>query len=347
MKGLVKLVHGEKNTELKEVEKPKIQSGKVLIKVKASGICGTDLKFYYTEEGNTKLSPPVILGHEGSGVVVEVAEDVNDIKVGDRVVSETNYSYCGKCHYCNSGNINMCINGRKGLGSTANGFFAEYVLCNSKRIYKLPEEFSFQEAALIEPLSCCVNAVVETSSIKPGNICIVFGAGLIGNFTAQLAYAIGAKVVLVGTRNSIDRLKLANKIGIEETLVFGQDDIEGYIENISEGYGADIVFECSGSDKALATGLNVVKKMGEIILLSAPNEMNLDLWNQIVLKGIKMIGVISSRPSCWETAMKLLKNKKINVKKLISYTYPLSNWEEAFKKAKFGKSLKVILEPNQ
>lgn len=346
MKGLVKISPEARNTELKELPTPKAGYKQVVIKVMAAGICGTDIRFYKTDEGKTKLKTPVVIGHEGSGIISEVGEGVKDLKIGDRVVSETTFTHCGKCEYCIEGYYNLCID-RTSLGSKVNGFFAEYVVCNADRIHKLPDNVSFEEGAMVEPISCCIHGVFERSNIKPGDVCVVSGPGPIGIITAQLVKIAGAKVILIGTRHSAKRLELARDLGIDDTLVTGEDDIKKYIYNLTNGLGADIVFECSGSGIALNNAFSIVKKLGQIVLVSAPSKATINLWDDVLLKELDLISFISSKPTSWNTTIKLLHEKKINVESLISHKFPMDRWKEAFDLSMSKEANKIMLYPNK
>ncbi|MCH3965773.1 MAG: zinc-binding dehydrogenase [Clostridium sp.] len=346
MKALVKTSPEAQNTELRELPIPKAGYKQVVIKVMAAGICGTDIRFYKTDEGKTKLKTPVVIGHEGSGIISEIGEGVSDLKVGDHVVTETTFTHCGKCEYCIEGYYNLCIN-RTSLGSKVNGFFAEYVVCDSNRIHKLPDNVSFEEGAMVEPISCCVHGVFERSSIKPGDTCVVSGPGPIGIITAQLVKIAGARVILIGTAHSKKRLELAKKMGIKDILIVGQDNIGKHIYNLTDGLGADIVFECSGSNSALDTAFDIVKKLGQIVLVSAPSKATINLWDELLLKELDLISFISSKPTSWNTAIKLLQQKKLNVEDLISHKFPLNRWEEAFKLSMSKEANKIILYPNK
>ena len=172
MKALVKYAKGPGNLEIREVEEPKVSGDLVKIRVVYAGICGSDLHTWAGEYASNK--PPVTLGHEFSGIVEEVGPDVKELKVGDRVTSETTFKTCGKCIYCKNEEYNLCSS-RQGLGTQADGGFAEYVINHEARIHKLPEKVSLLQASLTEPLACCVHGAMETSQVKPGETVLIFG----------------------------------------------------------------------------------------------------------------------------------------------------------------------------
>lgn len=168
MKALVKYGKGENDIELREIPEPIPQANEVKVKVEATGICGTDLYGY------SALKPPVVLGHETAGVVVEVGEEVKDIKAGDRVTTETTAYICGQCKFCQSKDYNLCIY-RKGLGSAVNGAFAEYFVIRKESIHQIPPHIDFNSASLFEPLSCAAHAVMEQANLLPHEIVLVLG----------------------------------------------------------------------------------------------------------------------------------------------------------------------------
>lgn len=347
MKALMKKTPYAKDTYLEDMPVPKAGYNQVVLKVEAAGLCGTDIKFYKTDMGKTKLEPPVVIGHEGSGTIVEVGESVVGLFVGDRVVCETSFYHCGKCEYCITGYHNMCINNRTSLGSKVNGFFAQYVLCNADSVHKLPESITFDEGALMEPLACCVHAVLERSSIKPTDTCVIFGPGPIGILTAQVAKATGAKVILVGTRHSSERLDLAKKMGIERTLIWDGSDLADQLQMEVNGLGADVIFECSGSEAALKQSLKIVKILGEVVLMAAPTECHLNLWDDLVLRDVNIVSSLSSKSTSWNKAIMLVESKKINLANLISHRFTIDQWETAFELGSSKEGMKIIIYPNR
>ncbi|VBB07564.1 Hypothetical protein LUCI_2829 [Lucifera butyrica] len=345
MKALRKNSVNARDTELVEIPRPNPGYGEVLVKVMVAGLCGTDLRYYNTDEGRTKLRAPLIIGHEGSGIVVERGEGVTDINVGDRVVCQTTFDDCKRCEYCLSGAHHMCMN-RTSLGSKVDGFFAQYVVCKAERIHKLPDSVSFEEGAMVEPLSCCVHAVLERSSLKPMDTCIIFGPGQTGLMCAQLARMAGARVILIGTGNSRKRLEVAAQLGFKERLIFDADDIGQYVMNITDAVGADVIIECSGSSQALAMSFQLVKKQGEILLVSASTESRVNLWDHVVLREVTIVGTLSAQPITWKTSIEILQQKRINVLSLVSARFELEDWEEAFRIGSTREVQKVLLYPN-
>lgn len=179
MRALVKVDQGYGNLEVREVQDPQIAADQVLIKVKAAGICGSDVKHY---RGATKIRTPIILGHEFSGEIVEVGEEAGDWSEGGRVTSETSAHVCGRCFYCRTGDYHLCTE-RKGLGSGVDGAFAEYVAVPARLLHRIPDGLSYEETTLIQPCADVVNAVFRKAEIFPGDTVVVLGPGPMGLLT--------------------------------------------------------------------------------------------------------------------------------------------------------------------
>jgi len=316
MKALVKYGKGENDIELREIPEPIPQANEVKVKVEATGICGTDLYGY------SALKPPVVLGHETAGVVVEVGEEVKGIKAGDRVTTETTAYICGQCKFCQSKDYNLCIH-RKGLGSAVNGAFAEYFVIRKESIHQISPHIDFNSASLFEPLSCAVHAVIEQASL-------------------------GARVIICGIEGDEKRLSTAKKLGINQIFNIKKKDIKNYLSKLTIGYGVDVVFECSGSVEAVEYGLNLIRKGGRYIqegIIHQPIQLRFD---QILFdKELSIIGSRTQKPSSWNKAIKLVNEEKVNLKELVSDVLPLSNWKEGFSRAKKKNSIKIVLQPDR
>lgn len=261
MKGLYKTAPGPGNMELRDAEVPKPGPGQVLIEVKAAGICGSDLHILHWDIAFA-MKPPMIIGHEFSGVIVETGSGVEGWKPGDRVTAEPSAIICGECRYCRTGAYNLCAN-RRVMGYWVDGVFAEYVVAGAVRLHRLPDRTSFEEGALTEPLACCVHAVHELTGVEVGDFVAVTGPGAIGLLCAQLAKAEGAVVMMVGTNVDRDRLAKAKELGIDYCVNLQERDPLEAVRELTEGYGADIVFECSGAAPAAAMGIELARKQGK------------------------------------------------------------------------------------
>ncbi len=342
MEALAKLEKGYNHMKLINIKEPEYNDDQVKIKVKYTGICGSDIHTFKGEYKNPTV--PVVLGHEFSGEVVAVGKNVEGIKVGDYVTSETTYSICGTCEYCKTGDYNLCPS-RKGLGTQVNGSFAEYVVARGKSVHVLPKEVDLLSAALTEPLACTVHAAMEKVKINYNEKVLVFGPGPIGLMTAQVAKANGAFVIIAGIDKDSNRLEVAKKIGIDEAINLQQENLEEAVNKLTNGYGVDKVFECSGSIQALNSGLNLLRKKGALVQIGlfakSLNELNEE---KVIQKEITYIGSRSQKPSSWDKALRLMAEHKVDVKCLVSDIYKLNDWEKAFDKVMKGEGIKVVIE---
>lgn len=341
MKALVKKELGFGNLEIVDVEEPKPGKDQVKILVKYSGICGTDL---HTYEGHYKVKAPVILGHEFSGEIVEVGENVTEFQPGDRVTSETTFYICGTCIYCRSGDYNLCSS-RKGLGTQQNGSFAKYVIARKESIHKLPEHVDYVSAAMTEPLACAYHAVAK-AAIKEGDVVVVLGPGPIGLLTAQVVKAYRATVIITGLSTDKLRLEKAKELGIDFAVNIQEEDINSIVKSLTDGYGADVVLECTGAVSAVNMGLELLKKKGQFVQVGifAKPEILIDS-EKIIQKEITMVGSRSQKPSDWEPVLALMNEKRVNAKALVTHQFNIEQWEEAYKAIKSGEAIKVLLTP--
>ena len=345
MKALKKTGTGIGNMELLDAPIPEPGTGDVCIEVKAAGICGSDLHIY---DGsiNIPIRPPVIIGHEFAGTIHALGEGVGDWRVGDRITSETSITICGKCPYCRTGFYNLCPD-RTFLGYSADGAFAEFTIVPPRLLHRLPENISFQEGALTEPLACCVHGVMELTEIVAGDLVIIFGPGAIGLLSMLLAKAAGGIVLVAGISKDADRLLLAEEMGADYTVDIETEDLTDIVNKLSDSIGADVVIECSGAGAAAAAGLELVRKRGQytqVGLFGKPITVD---FEKIAYKEIKVTGSFSQKWTAWEKSLNLLGKGIIDLKPLISDIFPISDWKTAFEKFESGEGLKIILDPKQ
>ncbi|WP_018924608.1 zinc-binding dehydrogenase [Salsuginibacillus kocurii] len=341
MKALVKTEHGFGHLEIQDKPEPEAGRGQVKIEVKCAGVCGSDI---HTYEGHYKVATPVTLGHEFAGVVVDVGEDVTEFKTGDRVTSETTYSICGTCRYCQSGDYNLC-NHRKGLGTQQDGGFTNYVIARKESVHHLPEKVDFQAGAMTEPLACTYHAV-EKTTINENDVVVVIGPGPIGLLTAQTAKSKGATVVITGLSADKVRLDKAKELNIDYAVNTQEEDINQLINSLTEGYGADVVFECSGAPPAANQGLALLRKKGQYsqVGIFAQPEIQFDL-EKIIQKEIRVVGSRSQKSADWEPSLHLMNTGVVQAKPLVTHEYDITQWEEAYQAIKQGEAIKVLLTP--
>jgi L-iditol 2-dehydrogenase len=330
----VKLI-APKRFIIEEVDIPKPALNEVLIKVKACGICGTDLHAYYGE--HPFISYPIVPGHEFSGIIE---------KTDEHVVVEPLLT-CGKCYNCKIGRYNIC-NDLKVIGCQTDGAFAQYITVPINKVFSIPKDMSFEEATFIEPIAVGIHAIKKAGDIK-GERIVIMGAGPIGLIILQLSKIFGVKeVIITDILNS--RLKLAKELGANYAINVKEENLIKWVYNTFGRDGIDKVFECVGGDQSITINqaINLTRKGTKIILIgvfkrSLPVEINL-----IQDRELEILGSLVYTSSDFFEAINLLYTKKINVNKLISKILPLERVEEAIRMLveEKEKYIKIILKPN-
>lgn len=342
MKAVMKMAPGVGHVALGDVPEPMVQAEQVKIRVQATGLCGTDLHIYKDE---FRSWPPVVLGHEVAGEIAEVGEGVAGLVPGMRVTTETYFSYCGKCRYCRSGHNNLCMD-RRSIGSAVNGGFTQYVVVPARNIHHLPDQIDFEAGALTEPLACVVHAVTSTPTVTPGDVAVIAGPGAIGLLTLQVVKAGGATVIMLGTDRDQHRLGLARDLGADHIVNVQRDDPKPLIADLTEGgFGADVVYECSGAGPAAAQLLTLVRRRGRYVqvgLFGKPVAWDLD---QLCYKELTATGSNASVPSAWQRAIQLMAEGKVRTKPLISHIFDVTDWEKAFATFEDQSGIKTLLRP--
>ncbi|MHB9070794.1 MAG: zinc-dependent alcohol dehydrogenase [Sedimentisphaerales bacterium] len=328
MKALMKIGLGNGNIELKEIPLPIPVKDEVLIKVNTAGVCGTDVHIWHDRFPNT---PPVVLGHEFSGTIERIGPEVEGLKEGDKVVSANNPFACGKCGICNSGNPNLCPE-KKAMGIHSDGCFADYVKLPSQLIYIIPENVSFEQAALMEPLAVAIHAVTGRCRVYKDDTVVVFGVGAIGLLAAQVAHAEGAaNILLVGTtKDEKTRFKCANELGFK-TLNIEKENLTSKVMEYTCGHGVDVVVEASGSSAAVTQGLNLLKRTGRMAISGITGKPNIPIgWDGLISKEATLYFSYGSVNADWEMGLKYLAERKVLTLPLITHHFKLSQWQDAF-----------------
>jgi len=341
MKALVKTKRGKGNLKLIDVSEPQPKGNEVKIKVEYAGICGTDIHIYYDEFPTV---PPITLGHEFSGTIVDIGEEVTKFKIGDKVVAENSWSSCGICSLCRKGRDTLCPE-RICVGAGQNGVFAKYVLYKEHLIHLIPKNVDLLSAALTEPMACALHGVIERSRIYSGDIVIVSGPGPIGLFSMQIAKSMGAIVIVTGISMDKKRLEIAKKLGADYAVNIQKEDIKSLINRLTNKEGADVVLECSGAEAAVDQDIDLLKKCGiftQIGLHGKPIKID---FEKICFKELDVYGTLSQTNFAWQRALTLLSEKKVNSKALVTHIFPLEEWEKGFKIAEQKEGLKVIFKP--
>jgi L-iditol 2-dehydrogenase len=338
---LMKVARGVGNVELRQIDEPQPGPGQALIEVRAAGICGTDLHIYHDE---FRTRPPVVMGHEVAGVVAALGAGVAGIQVGERVTTETYFSTCGACRFCRAGRPNLCVD-RMSIGSAVNGGFTRYVVVPARNLHRLPADVDDIAGALTEPLACVVHGALEQAQPLPGDLVVVAGPGAIGLLTLQAVRAAGARVVVLGTGQDERRLELARTLGAEHALNVERDDPAALIGELTDGRGADVVYECSGAGPAAQQLLGLVRRAGryaQIGLFGKPVAWELD---QICYKELTVTGSNASTPTAWPRALALMAAGQVQTRPLVSDIFGLREWRQAFDAFEQKRGIKLVLQP--
>jgi len=338
MKALVKLGAGKDQVKLMDVPEPKSKENYILVNVKAAGICGSDLLI---REDKHPYEAPVILGHEFAGVL---NESKSGWREGERVTSQTTFSTCGRCYLCKSGNPQLCPE-KKVIGVKADGAFTSKIVVPISGLHKIPPNISFEEASITEIGADVVYALNERANVQPGSFVAIFGCGPVGIFATQIAKASGAELAIIGTKTERDehRLSIAEKLGADHIL-YAEEDPAKEIKELTNGNGADITMEASGSPIACVQALKATRNLGKVIAFGIPKGEVTIPWNELIFTGIEIIFHLSSTWTSWEKMLKLMEMGVVKTKPMIK-TYKLEEWERAFEEFAHGEVVKVVLIP--
>lgn len=328
-----------------DVERPEIASDEVLIRVKSCGICGSDIHGYDGSTGRRR--PPVIMGHEASGVIEETGSNVTGWIPGDRVTFDSTI-YCNECEPCRRGYVNLCEN-RKVIGVSCedyrrDGAFAEYIAVPQHILYKLPDNVTFDQAAMIEPLSIAFHAANQ--ALHPiGSSAAVVGTGKIGMLLIQTLRMCGFGTV-IAIKNSPDNADLIRDLGADHCLSTMNDDVRKTVHNLTGGKGVDYVFEAAGNEKAINLAIDICKRNGDIILVGNSSPTVSVPLQKIVTGQLHLTGSCASSGE-YSACLDIISRKLIDVDKLIGNRAPLSEGAYWFDKlySEHGNNLKVILNP--
>jgi len=344
MKAVVKYGKGKGLIEIREIPEPKIKEDEVLIEVKAVSVCGSDLHIYHDSH---PYWPPVVLGHEFSGVIAKVGKEVKGWKVGDRIVSETRTGSCGICYTCQSGFPQVCEQKRP-YGIGINGAYTKFVAGPARLLHCLPDNISFEAGAIIEPIAVCVTSILERSQLQGGESVVITGPGPMGLISLAIAKAAGAKMVGMTGRNSDEgvRFEKARELGTDFTINVDKEDPVQKILEITHGLGVDLLIETSGGGKAIYQAFEMVRRLGRICAMGISGKDEVQIpYDRGIFKALRYDFCFSSSWTSWEKAIGLISKGLLPAEKLITHKLPLEKWEEAFHLLENLQAAKVILIP--
>jgi len=326
---------------IKETSTPRPRSGELLVRVRRASLCGSDIGLYDFSAAYAGFANlPIIPGHEFAGEIAQLGEGTTNFKIGERVVAESILP-CGKCRLCLNGQPNLCIN-FKIFGVHTNGGFSEYVSVPEKLLHHLKSELTFEQAAVIEPLSVCCHAVHDVARIRPTETVMAIGPGPIGLLAAQVARATGCEDVTV---SGIDvdevRLSIARGLGFK-AINASKEDLKKIVLSTHE-VGVDVVIVAAGSGAALTEACALVRKGGRILNIAIyPNPVELTV-TKLVRGEVALLGTFASTWNNYENAMELAVTHKVSIEPLVTHRYPIGEAREAFEKAKAKEGCKVQL----
>ncbi len=337
---LQQVMTNPKEMEFREIPIPILGANEVLVKIMRIGICGSDIHVYHGTHPFT--SYPITQGHEVSGQIVDLGQDVEGLQIGQKVTIEPQVT-CGNCYLCRNGKYNLCEE-LKVMGFQTTGVASEYFAVDAGKITPLPDEMSFDEGAMIEPLAVAVHAVNQAGEVKDKNV-VVIGAGPIGNLVAQTAKAKGAKAVLVSDISDL-RLGIARKCGIDFTVNTKNNDLGEAILNCFGPDKADIIYDCAGNDISMGQAIKYARKGSQIILVAVFGKMaNVDL---AVLNDheLDLNTTMMYRHPDYVEAITLVNERKINLNCLMSNHFPFEKYKEAYEYIDANKesTMKVLID---
>jgi len=343
MRVIMKVAAGAGNIEVCDLPEPVPGSGQVKLKVHAAGLCGTDLLICRDE---FKSVPPVVLGHEIAGEVTEVGQGVSESLLGTRVTPNPLFQTCICDRHCQNGYSTHCPS-QHFIGTSVHGGFAEYLVVPAQNLHQLPEHISYREGALTEPLACIVHSVLlNAQTVRAGDLVVIAGPGPIGLLTLQILKASHATVVMVGTNEDSYRLSVAHNLGADYVVTSETRDLPALVQDVSmQGLGADLVYECSGSNRAPEQLLNLVRYRGSYVQIGHFGKSihwNLD---QVRSKELTVIGSNGSTQESWIRALRLLTNGTVNMNPLLTHDFTLSQWNEAVNMVNQKRTVKALFRP--
>jgi L-iditol 2-dehydrogenase len=331
--------------ELVDVDRPQIGPRDVLVRVAACGICGSDVHGYDGSSG--RRVPPIVMGHEAAGTVAEVGFDVNRVRVGDRVTFDSTI-YCGKCDDCRRGQVNLCTQRRVFGVSCADyrqpGAFAEFIAVPQHILYPLPNNLTFEQAALVEPVSVAIHAV-DRLNIQKGERAVVVGSGMIGLLVIQVLRAAGCREVLAVDIEP-SKLEFARELGATSTINAKECDPAAGVRDQTGGQGTDVAVEVVGNAAAVSTAINCVRRGGRVGLLgNLAAEVPFPL-QRVVTRELTLVGNCASAGE-YPRAIEMIASGTIRVEPLISAVAPIAEGPQWFERlySRDPSLMKVILQP--
>lgn len=339
MVGLVKELRGP-GAILKEVPVPTCGPDEVLVRIKATSLCGTDLHIYNWDKWAEKtVVTPIVFGHEFAGIVEAIGDRVTGVQLGEHVSAEGHVA-CGTCKACRTGNAHVCPHS-KSFGITAPGCFAEFAIVKASNIIRNDPQLPFEMACLQDPLGNAVQAVLSGEIV--GKSVAVIGVGPIGLLSIMVAKACGAGTIYAVDVNPY-RLQMARRLGADLTINAAETRTSDVLLSLTEGEGIDVILEMSGNPQAIADGFKAAARAGRVSLLGIPTkEVTLDLTEQVIFKGLRVEGITGRKMyQTWYQMKGLIHQKRIDLSQIVTHKFNLTQYQEAFRLMEQGECGKIV-----
>jgi len=339
MKSLVK-AKAERGIWLEDSPKPEVGHNDLLIKIRKTAICGTDMHIYNWDEWSQNTIPvPMVVGHEYVGEVVGMGQEVNGFEIGDRVSGEGHIT-CGHCRNCRAGRRHLCRN-TEGVGVNRPGAFAEFLVIPAFNAFKIPHNISDELASIFDPFGNAVHTALSFDLV--GEDVLITGAGPIGIMAAAVAKHVGARHVVITDINPY-RLALAEKMGATRAVDVSKEDLKDVMNDLGMTEGFDVGLEMSGVPVALRDMLNKMNHGGKVAMLGIPpSDVAID-WNQVIFKGLVIKGIYGREMfETWYKMASLLQSG-LDLTPIITHTYSVDDFQKGFDTMGSGQSGKVILD---
>ncbi len=347
MKAILKKGKGRGQVALQEVPVPKPADDEVLIEVKAAGFCHTDILLYEwapAVETEFKVHPPVVMGHEFAGIVVEKGKGVRQVRIGDPVMVNP-VLHCGRCYFCQRGRQQLCLD-RPLLGFEGDGGFAEYAVVRETNVFPLAHHVSLAIGALAEPFGLSIHALGRIP-IEPGETLLISGPGPVGLMTLMLALKSGAsRIFISGLAQDKGRLERAARLGGIPVDV-EKVDVRELVMEETQGLGVDVAFEASGSSKALEQDLSLIRRGGRLGVLGLPKDRAAFEPASLALNEKSIIGVRSYTADTWKRCQEIFNHRVLDLSPIITHQLSLGEFEEGMRLVEESKAVKVIFQPGK
>lgn len=341
MKALVKRQKGPGNVALQDMPMPEYSADQVLLEIDCCGICGTDIHVFHD---TFKNYPPVILGHEFVGKIIEFGKSVNglDPNMSYAVLGATAIT-CGTCSFCRAGEFMFCQN-RRGMGHGVHGAFTRYAAVRLDQLFPIPDGVAEREGALVEPLAAAVHAVCDIAQFKLGNTVLVSGPGPIGILCVKLLLRQSLRVIVAGTSEDSNRLAMALKFGASRTVEVDREDLHQIIEDETGGKGVDLALECAGAEGSVINCMQSLRPLGHYVQVGHFGKHLSVPWDLIAFRQLQINGSVGYTRATWTQTMDILQQGFI-ASDIVTHEFPLEDWQKGFELVESKQAVKVLLHP--